>query len=208
MVARDNELAQIFSIEPQGFEDALREALEDATTAAAPPKVTLPVPTKRHPAPDVRSIQRLPLAAPADAISIVSAYLEWLPKFCRPWLKVDVDPSGVCQFKVAGTKIVLLELSYSQERSSPDRALLHITAGVLAEIREGDRDRLEFRLLPDGTAVLAEIHDFTPALPWFVYKLTQANAHLIVMRAFAARLRNHPVATNHRLLAGEQGAES
>jgi hypothetical protein len=100
---------------------------------------------------------------------------------------------------VRGTKICLLELSYSKERSSKERALLYITSGVLARISEGDRDRLEFRMLPGGRAVLAAIHDFTPALPWFIYKITQAQAHLVVMRAFGRHLRRRPVPENRRL---------
>ena len=209
MVARDDELARIFGVQTIGFEEALRTAFAETDAPAprapnptpappAPGSAVTPTPAGR-PAPDVRSIQRLQLVEETDAISVASDYLEWLPRFCRPWLRVDVDAVGVCQFKVRGTKICLLELSYSQERSSADRALLYITDGVLARVREGDRDRLEFRMLPDRRSVLAAIHDFTPALPWFIYKLTQAQAHLVVMRAFGRHLRRRPVPENRRL---------
>ncbi len=202
MVARDDELARIFGVQTTGFDEALREALADddaqpveQTTAAAGPRPT-PAP------PDVRSIQRLQLSDQSDAISVASAYLEWLPRFCTPWLRVDVDDVGVCRFTVRGTRICLLELSYSIERSSKDRALLYIRSGALVRAREGDRGRLEFRMLPDGRTVLAAIHDFTPALPWFIYKFTQAQAHLVVMRAFARHLRRRPVPSNRRLPGG------
>jgi uncharacterized protein YbjT (DUF2867 family) len=212
MVAENDELARIFGVEPIGFEQALRAAFTDERpghdgriqTADLIAPVT-PVNDDRamtrpaSDAPDVRSIQRLHLDEETDAISVASAYLEWLPHFCRPWLRVDVDAAGVCKFMVRGTKICLLELSYSKERSSRDRALLYITSGVLALIREGDRDRLEFRMLPGGRSVLAAIHDFTPALPWFIYKVTQAQAHLIVMRAFGRHLRRRSVPENRRL---------
>jgi nucleoside-diphosphate-sugar epimerase len=39
-----------------------------------------------------------------------------------------------------------------------------------------------------GTALLAGIHDFRPALPWQVYQLTQARVHLAVMRGFGRHL--------------------
>ncbi len=197
MVARDDELARLLGVETTGFEVAMREALRPSAENPRPVS-NLPVPARPR-APDVRSIQRLPLVSTTDALAVTSEYLEWLPRFCRPWLRVDVDESGVCQFKVAGTRIVLLELTCALDRSAPDRALLYITSGALADVGEGDRGRLEFRLLPDGSAILAAIHDFKPALPWFVYKLTQAKAHLVVMRAFARHLRRKRVPENRRL---------
>jgi hypothetical protein len=40
-----------------------------------------------------------------------------------------------------------------------------------------------------GDAILAAIHDFVPQLPWFIYNLTQAPAHLWVMFAFGRHLK-------------------
>ena len=39
-----------------------------------------------------------------------------------------------------------------------------------------------------SAGVLAAIHDFVPRLPWYVYKYTQAQVHLFVMRGFARHL--------------------
>ena len=36
------------------------------------------------------------------------------------------------------------------------------------------KGRLEFRCIPGGQSALIAIHDFIPALPWFIYALVQA----------------------------------
>ena len=210
MVARDDELAQLFGMNMVGFDQALSAALladgsePEAEVATAESHALTAQRSPRAAAtrsrPDVRSIQRFALPSPRSATSIMHAYLEWLPRFCRPFVRVGVDDAGVCRFEITGTRLCLLELAYSHTRSTPDRALLYITNGVLAEVREGDRDRLEFRILPGGREVLAAIHDFTPALPWFVYKITQAPAHLAVMRAFARHLYRSETRTGRQLL--------
>lgn len=35
---------------------------------------------------------------------------------------------------------------------------------------------------------MAAIHDDQPSLPWFLYRVTQAVFHLLVMRRYQARL--------------------
>ena len=43
-------------------------------------------------------------------------------------------------------------------------------------------------LILDGEYIITAIHEFVPRLPWFVYKYTQAKAHLLVMRKFEKHL--------------------
>lgn len=87
--------------------------------------------------------------------------------------------------------MILLELSYDHERSSrSDRQLFYIAGGILARktLRTTGRPRLEFREVLNGTQILVAIHDYLPTLPWPIYNLTQARAHLWVMRCFARDL--------------------
>lgn len=133
----------------------------------------------------VRSIQRLPLPPGRDAAWVMKQYLEWLPRRLGPFIKADVDGARV-RFSVIAKKPVLLEMKVSAERSTDDRVLLYITGGLLASKK--DRGRLEFRVTRDGKSVLAAIHDFRPALPWYIYVLTQARLHLAVMHAFGRHL--------------------
>ena len=198
MVAKDRRLQDLLGIPGTPLAEAMRDAVEgeDQPQATLESPVVPPVagpPPKQDRRPDVRSIQRLPCPDGANADDITQEYLAWLPRFCRPWLRVEVD-DGVCRFRVAGTKFSLLELTHSVSRSTEERSVLYITGGSLAVVEQGDRDRLEFRVLPERREVLAAIHDFTPALPWPIYKFTQAIGHLIVMRAFGRHLRRRGIA--------------
>lgn len=130
---------------------------------------------------DVRSIQRLPLPKGFDAQEISLEYFKWLPRFFSSLIKVYRYQES-CVFYFLHPKFKLLELTRSVERSSPSRQLLYITGGVLSG--EHERGRLEFREVLNRKYIIAAIHDFTPALPWHLYRWTQAVVHLMVMRAF------------------------
>ena len=134
----------------------------------------------------VRSVQRLPLPEGKDAVWVMERYLDWLPRHLSPLIKVQLDGSWV-KFSILAKKPVMLEMQVSAERSSRDRVLLYIKKGWLGS--QSDHGRLEFRVTRDRRFALAAIHDYTPSLPWFVYTLTQAKLHLLVMKAFARYLR-------------------
>ena len=68
--------------------------------------------------------------------------------------------------------------------------LVVIVGGLLAKVDESPNGRLEFREVLNGQWVMAAIHDFSPSLPWYLYNITQALAHLMVMKAFGVHLRN------------------
>lgn len=133
---------------------------------------------------DVRSVQRLPLPVGKNAIWVAEKYTIWLPRFLKPWVQVTVDEERTIRFYFLRLKRPLLELSYSESRSFPDRTLFYITGGLLVSSHPGLRGRLEFREVLNGRYVLAAIHDFSPSLPWFIYNRTQALVHLLVMHAF------------------------
>jgi len=81
----------------------------------------------------------------------------------------------------------LLILELSRERSSEERSLFYIVGGLLCQTPQ--RGRLEFREVSDGSYLLVAIHDYKPSLPWFIYILTQAKAHLLVMYLFGKHLK-------------------
>jgi hypothetical protein len=119
---------------------------------------------------------------------VAASYLEWLPRFFRPLLRVTVDEAQTCRFYLWPVPALLLELRVAPDRSSPDRELFFVTGGLLAGEASGVRPRLEFRSVLGGSYVLAAVHDFVPRLPWFIYKYTQALVHILVMCAFARHL--------------------
>ena len=108
------------------------------------------------------------------------AYLRWLPEFLSPLVRVE-NTESASRICTRGPSLMLLELTPSDDRSTADRALLYVTDGRLARVRDPVRGRLEMRTVGDGSVLLAAIHDFEPRLPWPVYRTTQAKAHLVVM---------------------------
>jgi hypothetical protein len=139
---------------------------------------------------DVRSIQRLVLPPGRSAEWVATEYFNWLPTFFSTLVRVALEGDR-CTFYLFDPSIKLLILEKSRERSSPDRQLLYIVGGLLSAKQV--RGRLEFREVLDRKYVMAAIHEFRPALPWFIYRWTQALMHLIVMRAFGEHLKWHVI---------------
>ena len=138
---------------------------------------------------NVCSVQRLPLPAGSDALEVAVDYAGWLPRFLRPLLDVQRHPPGRILVRLRFLETPLLELTYAPERSTAGRALYYITGGWLrAKSIDGPPGRLEFRECPNHRHLLSIVLDFEPALPWPVYLITQAPAHLFVMRAFGRHL--------------------
>jgi uncharacterized protein YbjT (DUF2867 family) len=144
------------------------------------------VPTRK----DVRSIQRLVLPPGKNAEWVALEYFNWLPTFFSTLIRVSVE-NNRCTFYFFKPSIKILILEKSQERSSRDRQLLYVVGGLLSGVQ--DRGRLEFREVLDRRYVMAALHEFRPALPWYIYRWTQALVHIIVMRAFGEHLKWHVI---------------
>ena len=130
----------------------------------------------------VRSVQRLPLPNGKNAKWVKDQYIEWLPRFLSPLIVVRQQGTTTI-FSLFGSQLHLLEMQISEERSTDDRQLLYVTKGLL--VSKKNRGRLEFRVVLNRRYIIAAIHDFKPALPWFIYKYSQAKLHLWIMNAFA-----------------------
>ena len=141
----------------------------------------------------VRSVQRLQLPDGKDAKWVKDQYLNWLPRFLAPFIVVTKNGDSIL-FSLFKNGICLLEMSFSNERSSEDRQLLYVLKGLL--VSASNRGRLEFRVVLNRRYVLAAIHEFKPALPWFIYKYTQAKLHLFVMNAFSRHLARIALSKN------------
>lgn len=132
----------------------------------------------------VRSVQRLPNPHGHTATYVARVYQRWLPIFFRTLINVN-SYEDVSVFSLAG--VDLLQLQFIPDRSDEERQLFYITGGRL--VRRKDYGWLEFRRVLNGKYVISAIHEFVPALPWYIYVLTQANAHAIVMDRFGKYLR-------------------
>lgn len=191
MRTRDNSLQRWLEPDCQSVEEALRASLDDRDRPSPPPSSihqTASVRSRLRRTRTVRSVQRLPLPAGRDAAWAADEYMRFLPRFIHPFIRVTTRDREHIDFQLAGLQKPLLELELASERSSPDRRVFDVTGGLLVRSGVERLGRLEFRVADDGRALLAAIHDFPPALPWYVYNLTQAIAHLQVMRKFGAHL--------------------
>jgi hypothetical protein len=141
----------------------------------------------------VRSVQRFRLPPETSAGWVAREYLRWLPGFVRPVLRLDRVEPGVVDLRLAGTPWRLLRLSLDRDASERDRRVFRIAGGAL--VRTGSAPgRMEFRTTPAGDEILVAVHEYSPALPWVLYNMTQALAHLLIMRSFGRRLARRTVA--------------
>jgi uncharacterized protein YbjT (DUF2867 family) len=170
-------------------DEDLNTSLETALTMALEEKEKAPSKRKTS-AKDVRSIQRLVLPPGRNAEWVALEYFNWLPTFFSTLVRVIIDGNR-CTFYLIHPSIQILILEKSVERSSPERQLLYVVGGLLSGPM--DRGRLEFREVLDRQYVMAALHEFRPALPWFIYRWTQAIVHLIVMKAFGEHLKWHVI---------------
>ncbi len=168
---------------PEDLNTTLNEALDIALNNHEPKREFSGfVPVEK----DVRSVQRLVLPAHRDAAWVAQEYFDWLPTFFSTLIRVQVE-GDICTFYLVDPAIKILILKKSQERSTSDRQLLYVIGGLLSG--KQDRGRLEFREILQKRYVMAALHEFRPALPWYIYKWTQAIFHIIVMRSFGEHLK-------------------
>lgn len=162
----------------QSYEDTLDELIDGASEVKYTPSRF----TRKY----VRSVQRLPLPKGKNAQWVAVEYMRWLPNFFSPILRVTVQ-EDIVRFCLFSKRFSLLELQYSPDRSFSDRRLFYIVGGKLA--KEQNKGRLEFRETIDKKYIITAIHDFYPSLPWYIYRFTQAIAHLFVMKSFGKHLQ-------------------
>ena len=131
----------------------------------------------------VRSVQRIANPARKTAEWVAQLYPIWLSKIFNKVIEAE-EQNNLLKFKLLG--ITLLQLEHIKNRSDKNRQLFYITGGYLT--KRTNRGWLEFRSILDDNYIITAIHEFVPRLPWFIYKFTQAKAHLLVMKKFEKHL--------------------
>lgn len=181
MVIRDDGLAQQLGVERTPIRKAIRLAV--AQTDGSAPHAFRGTSSRQS---LVRSVQRMRLPAGWTAQRAASEYLQWLPRFLRSLLRVDIQSADRFRFILTPLRSPLLELTRAPGRSSPDRQLFYVTGGLLS--RSHGRPRFELRQVLGGRTLLTVVHDYEPRLPWLVYILSQAIFHRWLMSRFAKHL--------------------
>lgn len=134
---------------------------------------------------NVTSIQRA-WSRLHNAEEIANEYFRWLPAFLKPIVKVK-EENGRINLSFLGL-LTLLVLEKCIDRSDSNRTFYYIRYGLLARDTTLN-GRLEFRYIKSSNCILMSLLDYRPSLPWFIYKYTQAIAHLFVMKRFDKHLR-------------------
>ena len=185
MICRDRRLQEASGLTGLAFREAVHASVivEDSKD---PKKPQAYAPAPPAPVTGVRSVQRIALPAGHDAEWAAHEYMRWLPHGAWP-MRVEVDDDHhLTRFYLRPFKRPLLELEFDKDRSAKDRQLFYVTGGALG--RKKTNGRLEFRVTPDGEHLLTAIHDFMPALPWWLYRISQALVHQFVMWRFGRHL--------------------
>mgnify|MGYP000905558155 CR=1 FL=1 len=133
---------------------------------------------------EVRSIQRLETLYRFNAKEVSKLYFEWLNSSFT-FLRIH-EKEGKISLFLKGMNKPLLVLEKDCASSSEAYCLFYIREGLLSEGK--GRGRLIFRTIIDGRYTMVEIHEFTPRLPWFIYKYTQAIVHLMTVKRFNSYL--------------------
>lgn len=137
---------------------------------------------------NVRSIQRLAENSHLSARDVANEYMSWLPLKMRNLIHVKNIDEEYIEFKVLMFGPTLLKLRFIESQTEEDRVKFHVIGGLLTKTT--DTGWLEFRNINNGRYILASINEFYPALPWYIYKYTQAIAHKLTMDSFGKYLRN------------------
>jgi hypothetical protein len=141
-------------------------------------KTKLPKIPKEH---LVNSTQIHSLPKGWDAEKAILYYFQWLEELFFPFLTVVRKGTEVI-ISIAFLNIPLLVLTQYQDRTTKNRIIYTITGGILGHKKEGGF--LEFREIYSQRYIMTSIQDFSPKLPWFIYKYTQAIGHKWTMWRF------------------------
>lgn len=137
---------------------------------------------------EVRSIQRIPHFHGRSMEALVRVYSNWMPLIFAPFLQVKHHGTNFTYF-FRPLKLPLICLE-SDSVSDASRFVLKVVGGALASSRD-QRGEFEFRRSPDQKFAMTLLQRFRPALPWPIYRFSQAIVHQIVMNAFANYLAEH-----------------
>ncbi len=169
---------ELFDLEEVAIQDSIKKALYEAAPSAPKRKA---VGDGRK---NVRSVQRIANEDGLSVRDVAFQYFDWLGRAFRPFIRVQTDQESTFTFCLLG--IPILKLAHQKEKRRDNREVFYIIGGALA--RRTDLGWLEFRGVLNNQQILTGIHEYVPKLPWTLYKATQAQLHLWVMRLFARRI--------------------
>lgn len=121
-----------------------------------------------------------------NARFVASQYFAWLDRVGLGALTVR-ESGGTVTLGVSVWPRPLLVLERIEDSS--DRVVFRIAGGDL--VSPAPNATFEFREVLGGRAVVVSIAGYRPRLPWWLYRITQAEAHRLVMALFGRYLGRH-----------------
>lgn len=188
MTMREEHFVEGISDAPTSFKEAVRIAFDETKEQPSKKKKGFNI-KKEIETNDVKSIQRIKVPAHWTVDNVADYYVNWLSRIGGRLLNTSIVDGEVTEITLPLFKNPILILERSETRSYDDRILYYIKGGTFAFVREEGRARLEFRRILDTDEILIALHEYEPTLPWFIYSLTQARVHMIVMKLFGMETR-------------------
>lgn len=189
MLTRDeHRLFDVIQYRPFSVRESLKNVCEHSLRHKVNFK-SVTAPWRSLPSSTVRSIQRFNFIHESGfkkLNQINQKYIEWLPKVLFGLLKIDKkDDFNEIWFKLRFTGIVLLKLKKDIRSEFSDIERFLVSGGVLQKSNTGGF--LEFRKINSTLSIIFNVQDFSPRLPWYLYRWTQAMIHLLVMNLFGKK---------------------
>ncbi len=184
---RDNPVQQAIAPAALGFTEALAASLDPVSKRRKPsPRASIREPDAHRLREQslVRSIQRVILPPGQDAAWVAGNYFRWLGQCCWPLVRSQVDDARNVEVWTRLVPLKLLALTHEPTASTRERQVYAISGGLLARRKGPGHPRFEFQTLLDGRYTMTAIHDYAPTLPWYLYIVTQALGHVLVMRQY------------------------
>lgn len=180
MVCRDRRLQEEAQLPGRPIAEILPEAVSLDRDAGRP--LAFEGTKNASGPPLVRSVQRF-AAPPGRADAVADRYFAWLARLGLGVITVHETPMTVSLgVRLWPRPLLVLE----RVEDSPDRRVYAITGGEL--VTPSHAATFEFREVLGGRDVLVSIAGYRPRLPWWLYRVTQAEAHRLVMALFARYL--------------------
>jgi hypothetical protein len=136
---------------------------------------------------DVCSITRVTAPIDYTMAQVATIYADFLNKVTFNMVESAINGKHF-EIKLLGVNKVLLSMEQVDQSIDPDRVVYQIVGGALAKTDNNGNGTFEFRRLANSSQALVALQNFRPSLPWFFYKLTQAQLHQIVMNIFALKM--------------------
>lgn len=168
MVVSDGWLQTRMGLVGQPFAQALEESLRRSRIFKRP---------------IARSVQRVALPPGCGVDWLADDYPRWLERRLPRVFRVERSSERVC-ITLRPMRRPLLLLERRRDAEPDGRSIWLVMGGALARPAEEGEPRLEFRATPDGVSALIALQDFEPALPWWLYAVTQAPLHEAIMTAY------------------------